>query len=41
MHSQTRRLSTMMGTVAGVMLLAFLSSVTLSQAEKPTAPPPN
>ena len=40
MRSQTRRVSTMMGTVAGVMLLAFLSSGAWSQAEEPTAPPP-
>jgi len=41
MRSQTRRVSTMMGTVAGVMLLAFVSSGGLSQAEEPTAPPPS
>ena len=39
MQRQARRLTAMMGTLAGVMLLAFLSTVALSQGEEPTTPP--
>jgi hypothetical protein len=40
MHRQHRRFSTIMGTVTGFILLAFLASGASSQAAEPTAPPP-
>ena len=40
MQRQTRRLTAKMGTVAAAILLAFLSTVALSQGEEPTTPTP-
>lgn len=41
MRSQSRRLSTMIGTVAGLVLLAFVSPVAISQAGESTVPVPS